>query len=319
MEQQYEYKEEIINSRLGYLGGSDYSIFSKVEAQGQVPESCKERLAICKGLYKKENKFSTQAMQLGDDIENNIFDMLHSADERWQSNPRIESKKFKRNNIGLLCHPDFILVDEDKKLVTFVECKATKDSFSKTRKTYNGQLYIENILGKEYTEQMDGSGWRFNLKLCHYDTSDYIGEFNPDKIEMSVIRFGRPPFNISKCMDIIDKYMEELTEYYREEITQEYLPQKVQEKFDAINSYLREIKEKEDTIKEFKDKMFEFMLQKNIKAIKTDSFTLSRVDECDSRSFDTSSFKEDHKTLYNKYIKVSRKKGYARLVLKGEK
>jgi hypothetical protein len=291
-------------------------MFSKIDSLGKVPESCKERLAIVKGLYKKENDFSTDAMRIGDEIENQIFDLLKSQDDRWESNPRIESKKFKRKNVNLLCHPDFMLVDNDKKIVIFIECKATKDSLEKTRKNYNGQLYIENILGKEYTESIGGRGWRFNLKLCHYNPENYDGSIVDEKIETAVVRFGKPPFNIAKCMDLIDDYLEDVTEYYREDIEQKYLPEEVKQKFDIINTYVREIKEREDKVKEFKEKMFKFMDEKNIKSIKTDVFTLTKVEPTETVTFDKKRFEDEHKTLYKKYLKKSNKKGYALLKLK---
>ena len=315
----YSYKEEIRETRRGFLGGSDFPMFVKIDNMGQVPESCKERLAIVKGLYKKENDFATEAMRIGDEIENKIFDILKSQDERWESNPRIESKKFKRNNVNLLCHPDFMLVDKEKRMVIFIECKATKDSIEKTRKNYNGQLYIENILGKEYTESIGGRGWRFNLKLCHYNPNTYDGSIISENIETAVVRFGKSPFNIAKCMDLIDNYLEDLTEYYRDDITEEYLPVEVKNKFDSVSLVLRDIKEKENQVEEFKKKMFDFMTEKNIKSVKTCNFTLTRVDEADKLSFDSIKFKEDHKYLYKKYQKKSKKKGFVLLKLKENK
>jgi hypothetical protein len=312
----YNYKEEIRDTRKGYLGGSDFQMFSKINSLGKVPESCKERLAIVKGLYKKENDFSTEAMRIGDEVENKIFDILKSQDERWESNPRIESKKFKRNNVNLLCHPDFMLVDNDKKIVIFIECKATKDSLEKTRKNYNGQLYIENILGKEYTESIGGRGWRFNLKLCHYNPENYDGSIVDENIETAVVRFGKPPFNIAKCMDMIDDYLGDMTEYYRDDITEEYLPIEIKNKFDAVAGVLREIKDREIQVEEFKKKMFAFMTEKNIKSVKTENFTLTRIDETEINSFDGSRFKDEHRTLYKKYLKKITKKGYAVLKLK---
>ena len=123
---EFKYKEEIISSRVGFLGGSDGNLLYSVANLGKIPESAKERLAICKGIYSKEDDFKTESMAIGDELENKIFDMLQSQDERWKSNERIESKKYKRQNVGLLVHIDFMLKDDNKKTVTFVECKATK-------------------------------------------------------------------------------------------------------------------------------------------------------------------------------------------------
>lgn len=53
MENDYDYKEEIVSSRKGFLGASDAMLISKVANLGYVPSSCNERLAILKGLYEK--------------------------------------------------------------------------------------------------------------------------------------------------------------------------------------------------------------------------------------------------------------------------
>ena len=108
--EEFKYKEEIISSRVGFLGGSDGNLLSSVASLEKIPDSAKERLAICKGIYSKEDDFKTESMAIGDELENKIFDMLQSQDERWKSNERIESKKYKRNNVGLLVHIDSMLL-----------------------------------------------------------------------------------------------------------------------------------------------------------------------------------------------------------------
>ena len=60
------------------------------------------------------------------------------------------------------------------------------------------------------------------------------------------------------------------------------------------------------------------MDEKDIKSIKTDVFTLTKVEPTETITFDKKKFEEDHKTLYKKYLKKSNKKGYALLKLKGD-
>lgn len=43
----------------------------------------------------------------GDQIELQIYEMLHSVDERWESNKYIESEKYSKHNCKLFCHIDF--------------------------------------------------------------------------------------------------------------------------------------------------------------------------------------------------------------------
>ena len=74
--EEFKYKEEIISSRVGFLGGSDGNLLSSVASLEKIPESAKERLAICKGIYSKDEDIKTEAMGLGDELENKIFDIL---------------------------------------------------------------------------------------------------------------------------------------------------------------------------------------------------------------------------------------------------
>lgn len=322
MENNYDYKEEIVASRKGFLGASDAMLISKVANLGYVPSSCNERLAILKGLYEKTDDFKTEAMAKGDTIENQIFDMLHSQDERWESNPRYESIKFKCKNLNLLVHIDFQLIDEENKIVTWIECKATNKDLNTARNTYKGQLYIENTLGREFTLSK-GKDWKFNLKLCHYDTNGYDGTLNPDKIEMSVMRYGRPPFNIPKTMNIINDYLETFTEYHEDGVVPMRitdLPQNIQDKIPLVKEFwmnqssdeYKHFKELEKANKDFKDFMYNIMLKQNITE-RIDFVDLGKSMKLkqpyDVPKFDTEAFKEKHKTLYKKYSYISQVKG----------
>ena len=317
MDDNTDYKQIIIAHHKEGLGASDAKILAKVDELGYIPKSCEERLAIIKGFYEKQDDICTQSMAYGNQIELQIFDMLHSVDERWESNKYIESEKYSKPNCKLFCHIDFFKKDDEEKVITFIECKATSKTIKEARHHYSEQLYIENMIGKEYIKSL-GKGWKFNMKLCHYNTNGYDGTFKENRLDFCRIRFGNGLFDIDRSMTLISSYLDNMTEYYREDIEQRYLPEEVKQKFDIINTYVREIKEREDKVKEFKEKMFKFMDEKDIKSIKTDVFTLTKVEPTETITFDKKKFEEDHKTLYKKYLKKSNKKGYALLKLKGD-
>ena len=314
---EYNYKDDIIATRKGGLGASDGNVLSKVDNLGHVPSSCMERLAIVKGIYDKESDITTEAMNIGNQVEMQIFDMLHNTDKRWESNTYVESKTFSKSNCKLFAHIDFYLKDDENKVLTFVECKATRHSIQDARHDYANQLYIEYSLGKEMISSL-GKGWKFSLKLCHYNTDNYDGVLDVDKIEMSKIRFGRPLFNIHNAMDIISKELETLTEYYKEEIDANYLPAKVKNEVDTIASYLTSIKEMNEKVDEFKKRMYDFMVHKNIKSINNEQFLITRVDECIVPKFDSKKFSEEHRTTYKKYVKNTVRKGFALFKVKGD-
>lgn len=315
MENNYGYKDEIISSRVGNLGGSDARILAAIAKNGCVQRAQVERLAIAKGLYERPN-ITNIAMQYGDFIENMIYDSLVQVDERWESNKCFRSQKYGREGLGLLVHIDFSLFDEsrDKPLLLWVECKATTTDIEQTYKDYKEQLYIEYMLGKELAEQL---GADFKLELCHYDASVMFEDesqlqfaFDPDKISRKKVVFKKPVFDISFGMDIASKYVSEMTEYKREEIDWDYLPAEVQEQMKQVNNILVSIKEKQDSIEEFKSRFYDFLCKNEVKSIKTPYFTISRVDESVSIQFDKVRFTAEHPELAAKYQRAVKKKGY---------
>lgn len=315
MENNYGYKDEIISSRVGNLGGSDARILAAIAMNGCVQRAQVERLAIAKGLYERPN-ITNIAMQYGDFIENMIYDSLVQVDERWESNKCFRSQKYGREGLGLLVHIDFSLFDEsrDKPLLLWVECKATTTDIEQTYKDYKEQLYVEYVLGKELAEQL---GADFKLELCHYDASVMFEDefqlqfaFDPDKISRKKVIFKKPVFDISSGMDIAAQYVSEMTEYKREEIDWDYLPAEVQEQMKQVNNILVSIKEKQDSIEEFKSRFYDFLCKNEIKSVKTPYFTISRVDESVSIQFDKVRFTAEHPELLAKYQKEVKKKGY---------
>lgn len=315
MENNYDYKDEIISSRVGNLGGSDARILAAIAKNGCVQRAQVERLAIAKGLYERPN-ITNLAMQYGDFIENMIYDSLVQVDERWESNKCFRSQKYGREGLGLLVHIDFSLFDEsrDKPLLLWVECKATTTDIEQTYKDYKEQLYVEYVLGKELAEQL---GADFKLELCHYDASVMFEDefqlqfaFDPDKISRKKVIFKKPVFDIASGMDIAAQYVSEMTEYKREEIDWDYLPAEVQEQMKQVNNILVSIKEKQDSIEEFKSRFYDFLCKNEIKSVKTPYFTISRVDEAISMQFDKVKFASEHPELVAEYQKEVKKKGY---------
>lgn len=310
-----DYKNDIINSRIGSLGSSDGKVLAAIAKNGCVQRGQVERLAIAKGLYERPN-ITNLAMQYGDFIENMIYDSLVQVDERWESNKCFRSQKYGREGLGLLVHIDFSLFDDsrDKPLLLWVECKATTTDIEQTYKDYKEQLYIEYVLGKELAEQL---GADFKLELCHYDASVMFEDesqlqfaFDPDKISRKKVIFKKPVFDIASGMDIAAQYVSEMTEYKREEIDWDYLPAEVQEQMKQVNNILVSIKEKQDSIEEFKSRFYDFLCKNEIRSVKTPYFTISRVDEAISVQFDKVKFASEHPELVAEYQKEVKKKGY---------
>lgn len=324
-----DYKQDIAETRKGCLGSSDAKLLAQVASAGIVPKSAYKRLAVVKGLTPNEEIPRTAAVVAGDIIEQAIFAHISSVEDGYESNPRWESKKFSRKNVKLISHPDIVFQDNVKKILFIYEVKTTKRSLMETKDAYKEQLYIHYIHGKERCAKL-GKGWRVKLFLVHYSTDgldlENEGvEFDPSRLSLAECR-PRPLFNVALAMDIIDDFLSGFTEYYQDEIEEEYLPANVRDEFAAISTVMQEIKEREQKIEAFKAKLYKFLCEKNIKIIKSELFSISRIDESEVHQFDSKKHLDDfakthpvaYKRLVAKYDKCVQRKGYAKITMKKE-
>lgn len=314
-----DYKEKIRETRKGSLGGSDGNILAQVASLGYVPQSAYKRIAIMKGLIERED-ISTLAMRYGDFIEQSIYEHLKSVDDRYQSNPLWISGRYSKDGVRLICHPDFVLFDEEKKVLRVYECKATKHNHNATRNTYQNQLYIEYTIAEEVVKAK-GEGWKVEIYLCHYDTSNEDFEdgfvFNVDNLHIYKLRIKHNLFDIDKAMTIINEFSANMDFYADdEEVDSEYLPEKVKREFEAITNILAEIKEREVKVDEFKRKLRDFMQEKKLKSIKNEAWNITLVAAQESVQFDAKRYLSDFAAKHPRLIGKLRK-DYEKRVAKG--
>jgi hypothetical protein len=333
-----DYKKEILATRTGCVGSSDGRMLAQIANSGVIPTTYKERCAVIKGLKEPKDNVVTKAMQTGDLIEQKIYEILKkSYGDAIKSNPLWESIKYVRRNVRLITHPDFVVEDFANKHLHVYEVKTTKDSWKETRDKYKAQLYIHRLITIEQVLKY-GSGWRYTIHLVVYNTQgldlesmtldDIVAEFDPERIENKPIKFATNLFDMNYALDVLDDYLDNLTEWYDEEdVDANLLPHTIKERFDKVADALMEIKAKEVMIDEFKEKLYKFMLDKNIKSIKNDVFAISRVDPTESHSFDSRRyleyFAEKHPRKYIKlvreYDKCTKRKGYVNIKIKSNK
>lgn len=314
-----EYKQEIVNTRKGCLGGSDGNLLSQIASLDSVPRSAYKRLAVAKGLIEKED-ISTRVMLFGDFIENAIYDNLSASNPNAQSNPLWISGKYSTKELKLICHPDFVVEDEKNKTLKVYECKATKFSVEKTRETYKNQLFIEWTLAKEIV-RAKGDEWKVAMFLCHYNTEgvDIDGEFSfdPNRLSVHKLRMKENLFDIANAMKITSDFMSSFDHYSEDDsIDSQYLPEKVKAEFDMVTTFLAEIKEREQTIDAFKRKMTDFMVANNIKSIKNEKWNITLVEASEQIQFNAKKFLTDLAAKHpRKAVKL--RKDYEKRVMKG--
>ena len=332
MEENLNYKDDVAQSRVGCLGSSDGKMLMQVCSLGFVPKSAHKRLAVCKGLIPQQEIPRTAAIVAGDEMEMAIYRHLSANDPRYESNPKWISEKYSYKNVKLISHPDIVLIDNARKTVFVWEVKTTKYSVADTRQTYKAQLFIHYLLAKEVAERM-GKDWTVKIALVHYNTDGLdLTEgvtFDPERLTIKDVRFTSTAFfDIHKAMSIVNDFLETFTEYYEgDEIDANLLPATVKQQFEDIAVVLQDIKEKENKVAEFKEKLYKFMDGKDIKSISNEYFTITRVDPTVQKSFDGKKFLDDMakdhprkaKKVLAKYTKTVNRKGYATIKVKEQK
>ena len=324
----FEYKDEIRATRKGCLGSSDGKMLKQIAELGNVPKSAYKRLAVVKGLLEQNEIPETAAIRMGNETEMQIYEHLKATDERWQSNVRLESKDFSTPNCKLISHPDFLLKDDEHKTLYISECKTTRYTIEQTRSEYASQLFIHYVLGKEKAKEL-GKGWKVKLSLTHYSTEgldlNEYNEFDPNRLTIREVRPSTAFFDIRKAMGLVDTFLQDFNEYYEGGVVEErYLPMEVKQQFLAITNVLAEIKAKEKQVDEFKQRLYAFMCEKNIRNIVGDAFTITCVDATESKSFDAKRYVEDLKKehprkaykIIDKYTKTTQKRGYAKILIR---
>ena len=328
------YKDDVAQSRVGCLGSSDGKMLAQICALGYVPQSAYKRLAVCKGLISQEEIPQTAAVKAGDAMEMLIFKHLSANDPRYESNPRWVSLRHSQPNVSLIAHPDLVLKDDARRTLYVYEVKTTKYTVEETRQTYKAQLFIEHVIGKELCDEW-GKDWNVKLFLVHYNTdgldlaqlmADDALTIDPTRLTVKEVRFTTTAyFDVDKPMRIVNAFLSTFTEYYGgDEIDADMLPATVKAQFTDIAVALQELEERKTMVDAFKKRLFDFMTEKNIKSIKNDLFSITRVDATESKSFDGKRYLDDlqrehprkAKKIADKYTKTTKKNGYCVIKVK---
>ncbi len=299
-----EHKDEILSTRVGYLGSSDANMVASIAKNEVINPSNKKRLATLLGLEQVYD-FSSYATNLGNKLENDIYNCLLPQFPTLQSNPRIESEIYCHRNFKVMTHIDYLFEDDSQ--VIFIENKATKDEFKTVLRKYNNQLFWHRELMIQYAKTKNKT---CKLLLSHYSTLDFNGEFNSDDFRIEDVTDLISPFDMGKGLDIIDKELDSFIYNKLEEINFDYLPERVQDYTKLIGEKLTEIKSLEKDVEHFKSQMLDLMTLHNVNSLKTPYFSITKVDASIQNKFDSTLFIAENPEVYQKYVKQIKRKSY---------
>ena len=91
------------------------------------------------------------------------------------------------------------------------------------------------------------------------------------------------------------------------------LPLSVQNGIVELEKKIVELKKQQNTLKEA---LLDEMQKRGIKKIDTPKLTITVVDETTKETFDSKSFRADHRDLYDDYVKISDVKAYVKIGVK---
>lgn len=300
-----EHKTEIINTRVGGLGSSDAKMVVGIAERGTLNYADKERIAVMLGLAEKR-QITSRAIELGNIIEDAVFEVFKTQfGENITSNPRYTINlpvDFRVSN-----HIDFEISTPDE--LIWIEHKSTIHGINQALDDYKHQLAWHAMLGQD---KALGEGKKFKLLLSHYDTNDFDGEFNADKMSIVEVKPNKHYIDkIAKGLFIINEALSTFTWEKNEGILHaSSLPTEINDKCEMMATHLRKIKEMTEQVDQFKSRMCELMVANNVKSIVTDAFTITLVEQSVSTTFDRSKFTKEHPDMVAQYEKKSIRKPY---------
>ena len=293
-----EHKQEIINTRVGGLGSSDAKMVVGIAERGTLNYADKERIAVMLGFAEKR-QITSKAIELGNIIEDAVFEVFKSQfGENITSNPRYVIELHLDYRVSN--HIDFEISTPDE--LIWIEHKSTIHGINQALEDYKYQLAWHAMLGQD---KALNEGKKFRLMLSHYDTNDFDGEFNADKLNIVEVKPNKHHIDkIGKGLIIINEALPTFTWEKNEGILHaSSLPAEINDKCEMIATHLRKIKELTEQVDTFKSKMCELMVANNVKSIVTDAFSITLVEQSVSTTFDKSKFAKEHPDMVAQYEK----------------
>lgn len=300
-----EHKQEIINTRVGGLGSSDAKMVVGIAERGTLNYADKERIAVMLGLAEKR-QITSKAIELGNIIEDAVFEVFKTQfGENIVSNPRYEIQLYLDYRVSN--HIDFEISTPNE--LIWVEHKSTIHGINQALESYKHQLAWHAMLGQD---KALAEGKKFKLLLSHYDTNEFDGVFEANKLSIVEVTPNAHLIDkICKGLLIINEQIPTFEWQPNEGILHaSSLPAEINDKCEMIATHLRKIKEMTEQVDTFKQRMCELMVANNVKSIVTDAFTITLTEQSVSTTFDKSKFAKEHPDMVAQYEKKQTRKAY---------
>ena len=286
------HKQEIEVTRVGGFGGSDASLFYRIGLRGlsALTNTDKKRIRVAKGIDEYKPIPMNDAIQRGHDFED-------WYSENYQSAAMERERKFTRDlarNFNTFFHADF----SDTYIYELKSTHNTDDVLT----TYDAQLQWQHMISAMpvYIVISDSS-------LPFEDCSEPIEVKRNERI-IKILQNG---------IRLLDENWDTLDLEIGEEWSDSDLMPFEKNDIAAFTSYLEKIQELEALAEESKAKVFQFMMDNNIKSLKSDSYTVTFIPESTTTSLDKKKLFTEHPEIKEQdYLKTSPKKACITVTLK---
>ena len=294
------HKQEILNTRVGGLGGSDAAMVLKIGQKGieSLSESDKIRLAVMTGQIPYKPIPTNEAMQRGNDFEK----WLH---ENELKNFEWNDKLFLKNNtysFKVFAHADFTHYDEyyfPNGVV--IEAKCTSKNIDDTISDYIAQLQWYYSLGVSV------------VQICHCMQNEDFERKNFRVIEKDLNIISQ----IRKGLKLIDEFIKGWVYVPKEEWTDGDLLPFEKTEIELMYKSLSEIKLLEAEIEMYKANLLKMFEDNNVKSLRADEYSITYVGESITKTLDKAKLFKDHPEISEgDYQKTTVKKPYLKITLK---
>lgn len=285
------HNEEIKQSRVGGLGGSDADLVYRVGINGMsaLTNTDMKRLAVMLGITEPDNFGGNEATNAGHDFEDYVdIHLIQYAEGvvNYQKEKPVpyerETKLSKKlaKNFGTFAHADFTI---GKRTPAVIECKYVQATTDKVERTYMAQLQWYYLLGAKSVTLLHGWG---------------AVPFNPEQLDYEMPAIERDEQFIAALVNGIKILDREIGDGWLpiipEKASIENVPAKVREAFET----LQRVKEQEDKLKEEKANaqavLLPFMQDLCYTSILSETHTLTFTKATESREFDKAKFLKAH-------------------------
>ena len=311
--------ENVTENRNKYLGGSDLPALFNVSPFKDCFTLAREKAGVIPATF-KGNEYT----RYGQLLEPQIRDYINSIYElKFKENTNINEELGLRSNCDGL----------DKEAGLLLEIKTNAGDKTTYEDVYDYILQMQMYMfqfnvEKGYLVQYKRpeNFWSgLNYETQH--TDDYFNqEFDPERI--SVMEIKRDDKLIQQILSKAEKFwsdVERLKENPNMTEEEFYFNDKLVEYNNTINKLsvlekeLARLSDMEKEAKMQREILYGLMDNVGVKTIVTNNLMITKINPTTTKNVDSKKLKEELPEIYDKYTKVSNKKGYVKITVRADK